>query len=174
MNQVVQKFLEFNGKTLMFLGKNGEYWVALKPICEALRLEYTRTFKNVKSDPILGQLLAEQPMVGADDRVRKMTCIPERWVYGWLFSIQSSSPELIEYKKLCYEVLDNYFHGSLNRKDLIQAKAKAENTINKVLNRLSPDDRASYESALKQKKQAEYKLRITTREEVDEQRELFN
>ncbi|HAX96207.1 MAG TPA: hypothetical protein DCY35_06780 [Prolixibacteraceae bacterium] len=174
MNQTVQKFLEFNGKTLMFLGVNGEYLVALKPVCEAIGVDYIQQFKNTQMDPILNQLLCNHTMVAKDGKMRKMTCLPEKWVYGWLFSIQSSSPELIEYKKLCYEVLDNYFHGSMNRKELIQAKAKAENTINKVLNRLSPDDRASYESAVKQKKHAEYKLRITTREEVDEQRELFN
>jgi hypothetical protein len=112
MNKHVTKFLEFNGKTLVFLAVDGTYWIALKPICEALNVEYTRIFKNVKEDPIFGQLLAEQPMVGADGKNRKMVSLPEKWIYGWLISIQSQSPELIEYKKLCYEILADFFHGA--------------------------------------------------------------
>lgn len=104
MNQTVQKFLDFNGKTLMFLGKNGEYWVALKPICEALSVNYNRQYQNLKEDPIFSQLFAEQQMVAADGKLRKMICLPEKWIYGWLIQIQSNEPGLIEYKKLCYEV----------------------------------------------------------------------
>jgi hypothetical protein len=173
MKQSVSKFLEFNGKTLIFLAKDGQYYIALKPVCEAIQVEYTRIFKNTNADPTFGQLLAVQPMVAADGKIRKMACLPEKWIYGWLFSIQSASPGLLEYKKLCYEVLDDYFHGSITRKELITAKAQAETTINKVLNKLTADDRVDYEQAVKAKRQAEYQLRINTREEVEEQKELF-
>ena len=86
-----QKFLQFNGKTIFFQAYDGQFWIAIKPICEALNLEYTRQFKNLKEDEILNQLLAEQPMVGADNRIRKMVSLPEKYIYGWLFSINSSS-----------------------------------------------------------------------------------
>lgn len=64
MKQQINKTISFNGKVLLFLVKNGNYWIAIKPICEALGIEYTRAFKSLKSDIILSQLLAKQPMVG--------------------------------------------------------------------------------------------------------------
>ncbi|MEM8568318.1 MAG: hypothetical protein AAGF85_17790 [Bacteroidota bacterium] len=36
------KFLEFNGKTIVFLAIDGEYWIALRHICEALNVSARR------------------------------------------------------------------------------------------------------------------------------------
>jgi len=174
MNKQVSKFLEFNGKTLVFLAVDGEYWIALKPICEALNVEYTRTFKNVTADPIFGQLLAEQPMVGADGRTRKMISLPEKWVYGWLISIQSASPELNQYKKLCYEVLNDFFHGTITgRKELLSQKAKAQIEIDHVMNRMNPNDAITLERASKVINQLNAKLRLLDSDVLEEERNLF-
>ncbi len=62
MKQTIVKFLAFQGKNLLFLQKNGTYWIAIKPVCEAIKVEYTRSFKNIHADPILGHALAVQPM----------------------------------------------------------------------------------------------------------------
>jgi len=88
-----KKFLEFNGRNIYFLAIDGKYWIAVKPICEALKVNYNRQFQNIKSDPILVQLFAEQQMVAADGKLRKMVCLPEKFIYGWIFTIQSSSQE---------------------------------------------------------------------------------
>jgi len=145
------KFLQFNGKTIFFQNVEGEFWIAIKPICEALNLEYTRQFKNVKEDDILGQLLAEQPMVGADNKLRKMSCLPEKFIYGWLFSINSQSPELREYKKECYEILFNYFHGSITgRKELLKQKVEVDVEISHAENKLLESE--EYKTLLKYKK----------------------
>jgi len=126
-NQQNKNFLEFNGKAVSYRNVDGAWWIALKPICDALNLEYTRQFKNAKSDKILGQLLAEQPMVGADGRLRKMVVLPEKFIYGWLFSLRSESEELAQFKKECYEILFNHFHGSITeRSDLLRSKTLAE------------------------------------------------
>ena len=126
-----QKFLQFNGKTIFFQAYDGQFWIAIKPICEALNLEYTRQFKNLKEDEILNQLLAEQPMVGADNRIRKMVSLPEKYIYGWLFSINSSSEDLKNYKKECYDVLYNYFHGTITgRKELLKLQIETDIEIN--------------------------------------------
>jgi hypothetical protein len=57
MNKKVSKFLEFNGKTLVFLSKDSQYWIALKPICDALNIDYVQQFKNAQNSPIYGELL---------------------------------------------------------------------------------------------------------------------
>ena len=127
MDKRIAKFLEFKGKTLLFLSKDGVYWIAIKPVCESINVEYTRVFKNIKEDPILGPALAIQPMQVPGDQVRSLSCLPEYLIYGWLFSIKSDSPELLEYKRECYQALFDFFHGTItNRKDLLREKASVQ------------------------------------------------
>ena len=57
MNKQVVKFLEFKGKNIVYLSVNGTYWIAIKPVCEALKVDYIAQFKNLKEDEILRPLL---------------------------------------------------------------------------------------------------------------------
>lgn len=167
--------MEFNGKTLAFLAVDGQYWIALKPICEALGVNWARQHTNLLADPIFGQLYAEQHMVGADGKSRKMISLPEKWVYGWLTSIQSASPELNQYKKLCYEVLADFFHGSITgRKELLAQKAKAQVEIDRVMNTLDPNDAIKLDRANKTINQVNAKLRALDGDLLEEERTLFN
>jgi hypothetical protein len=38
MIEKAEKFLTFNGKTIVFQAKDGMWWIALKPICDGYRL----------------------------------------------------------------------------------------------------------------------------------------
>ena len=128
-----ESFLEFNGKNIVFLNVDGTYWIALKPICEALNINSDRSYKNVKKDPILGSECAIQHLqVSKNGKIqgRKMTCIPEQFVYGWIFSLRSDSDELTEYKRTCYKLLYNHFHGTItNRKELLIEREKIDTDI---------------------------------------------
>ena len=69
---------------------------------------------------------AEQTVVAADGKLRKMVCLPEFFIYGWIFSIQSQNEDLQTYKLECYRVLYEHFHGTIGgRKDLLKQKAQA-------------------------------------------------
>ncbi len=70
MKKEVKKFLEFNGKNIYFLGVNGVYWIAIKPICEALQVDYISQFKNLKEDSILSSALSNQTMQVGNDQPR--------------------------------------------------------------------------------------------------------
>lgn len=132
-----EKFLEFNGKRISVLLADGNWWVAIKPICEALDVNYDRQYKNILDDEILNQLYAKQHTVGADNKVREMICLPEKYVYGWLFTIRSSSVELLEYKKVCYDILYNHFHGTLTgRMTALNEKTETEVEILDLQERL--------------------------------------
>ena len=139
-----QKFLEFNNNKIVFLSVDGNYWIALKPICKALNIEYTRSFKNAKSDPILGSELAVQPMQVSKNgktQVRNVTCIPEQFVYGWIFSLRSDSEELTEYKRTCYNLLYNHFHGTItNRKELLIERNMIDTEIFEMKKALKEED----------------------------------
>jgi hypothetical protein len=138
MKESIKKFLEFKGKNLLFLAKDGIYWVAIKPVCEAIGVEYTRQFKNIKEDPILGPSLAIQPMMVPGKKSYQFTCLPEMFIYGWIFSIKSESKELLEYKRECYKVLFDFFHGTITgRQDLIRQKALATRQLETLDSKLS-------------------------------------
>ena len=97
----IERFLEFDGKRISILLNNGEWWIAIKPICEALGVNYKKQHEGILSDEILSQLSTQQGMVGADGRLRNMTCLPEKYIYGWLFGIRSDAAGLKEYKIEC-------------------------------------------------------------------------
>lgn len=109
----LEKFLEFNGKRIAVLLADGTWWVAVKPICEALGVNYNRQFQNIKEDDILSGVFANQQTHDTSGRVQEMLCLPEKFIYGWVFSLRSDASGLVEYKKKCYEVLYDHFHGAL-------------------------------------------------------------
>ncbi|TRZ53198.1 hypothetical protein D4S03_02160 [bacterium] len=174
MKQSIERFLQFNGKTLLFLAKDGTNWIALKPICEALGIEYTRTFKNVSADPIIGPALAKQPMQVPGDQIRNMICIPENWIYGWIFSINSSSPELLNYKRECYRLLYDYFHGTITRrKELLGEKVSVQlerGKLEKVL-RQNPEF-LQFENLKAMEARIGKSLKEVEKDEIDEQLRL--
>lgn len=139
-----EEFLSFEGREIIILSSDGEKWIVLKTICEALNVDYIRCFKNAKNDPILGAVLSEQTIQVAKNgkkQGRKMTCIPEEFVYGWLFSLRSDSEQLISYKRTCYRLLYKYFHGSIgNRKNILLQKKSVEMRIREIKNVLLNDD----------------------------------
>lgn len=116
MKKSIEKFLEFNGKTISFLSVEGDWYVAVKPICDVLGVDYEAQRKALKADAVLSELPSDQTVVAADGKLRKMVCLPERYIYGWLFSINSDSPGLLEFKKQCYDILFEHFHGGVRSK----------------------------------------------------------
>lgn len=133
--------MEFNGKTLVFLAVDGTYWIAIKPVCEALNINFSRQYRALKADPILGPAWSIQTMQVPGDQARNMACLPEKFIYGWIFSIRSESSELLEYKRACYNILYEYFHGTITRrKKLFEEKARIQNERNYLENDLRKQD----------------------------------
>ena len=131
--KTVERFLEFGGKKISILNANGTWYIAIKPICEALNINYDRQYKNLLDDEILSQLYAKQPTTGADGKVYSMICLPEKFIYGWLFSIRSESADLKTYKVECYSVLYNHFYGMISeRYKRLQAIDAADSEIEQL------------------------------------------
>lgn len=65
----LEKFLEFNGKRISILLADGSWWVAVKPVFEALNIDYQAQHKAILNDEILSQLSSEQTIVAAYDSV---------------------------------------------------------------------------------------------------------
>lgn len=102
-------------KVNILLIENGDKYVPVKPICEALGINSNGQIERIKSDPILGSTNKMCLSVGADKKNREMFSIPYRYVFGWLFTIDAEKvkPEaketVIRYKKECYDTLYNHF-----------------------------------------------------------------
>ena len=173
-----EKFLDFNGKKIIFKSIDGVYWIALKPICEALNIQYVRSFKNVKKDPILGSALSKQTMqVGEKGKKqgRKMTCIPEQFIYGWIFSLRSDSKELNEYKKTCYQLLYKHFHGTItNRKELLLERKDLDTQIHHTIEDLKNSAKKYVELETLQKKRKAVSSKLNNMDkEIVKEPELF-
>lgn len=76
-----------------------------------------------------------------NDQPRAMTCIPERYVYGWIMSINSDKKELLEFQKTCYDLLYNHFHGTITgRKNLLIKRNEVDEQIAKLKEELKQED----------------------------------
>ena len=175
MKAEIKKFLEFNGKLIHFLSVDGQYYIAIKPICRALGVDYIQQFKNLKEDQILRLPLCVHTMVAAEGKLRKMTCLPEFFVYGWLMGIQSDAPGLASYKWECYRILFEHFHGTITgRKELIKTKAANSVAIDNLKNKVFASEEAQQLELLERKQKAiDRSLKQLDVEQYNEELDLF-
>ena len=108
--ELIKKFLEEKNEELLFVYED-EIWIAIKPICNAININYINQFKNIQKDSILFNIAKCFTTKKKGDQRRKRKCLPESYLYGWIFSIKSKSKELHEFKKICYKVLYEHFKG---------------------------------------------------------------
>lgn len=112
--------------TEVYFVKHGEVnHVLIRPICEVFGLDADWQIRDLKTDEILsGEVCEHTTRLPHDDRKRPYTCLPEEFIYGWLMGIKFSNTMsddtkayLIAYKRECYHVLYNYFHGRVKEAD---------------------------------------------------------
>ena len=178
MNKQVVKFLEFRGKNLVYLCENSTYWIAVKPVCEALNIDYLRQYKNLREDVLLRPSLSILTMmIPGDKQPRKYVCLPEEMIYGWIFSIRRDNNEALqEYKIECYHVLYNHFHGIITRRrELIREKADADFKRRKLENALSQNKEYNEYTKLKLcDRRLNRKLKEIEQSEMQEELELYS
>jgi hypothetical protein len=174
-----QKFLEFNGKIIVFLNVDGTYWIPLKPILQALNLDERRWLQKTRRDAFFGGCLLNMSIQVADNgqnQARKMTCLPEKYIYGWICFLNADNEELIAYKKTCYELLYNHFHGTItNRKELLLERTDFERQIG-VLKQSMKEQNESYQQLreLENRKKTVSTQLNSIDKELIKQPELFN
>jgi hypothetical protein len=116
METKIKKFLEFNGKTIFFVDVNGTNWIAIKPICEAIGVDFEAQRKALKRDKLLNGVPSNQTVHDASNRLQKMLCLPEKYIYGWIFRIQTSNEDILPFQQKCYDILFDYFHGTITKR----------------------------------------------------------
>ena len=98
-----------------------EQLVPIRPICEALGVDFAGQSAKLKEHPILSSTVDLRSMVAADGKNREMLCLPIRYVFGWLFTInpfnvnEDARETLVTYQHECYDALYHHFFGSQKR-----------------------------------------------------------
>lgn len=104
-----------NKVQLLVIDDKIEKFVPIKPICEALGINYTTQIDKIKDDSFLSSNIVLRGTVAADNKTREMSCLPYRFIFGWLFTInpKNVAPEakdaVEKYRIECYEALFKHF-----------------------------------------------------------------
>lgn len=107
--------VKFHDQVLTAVMHEGEAYVAMKPICENLGLDWSSQLQRIKRDSVLNRTMVMITTVATDQIEREMAMIPVKFLNGWLFGVDESRvraelvERLVEYKLECYEALHNYF-----------------------------------------------------------------
>lgn len=100
----------------MIKSVEGQTWVAIKPLCQKLKIDWAAQFTKLSNNPRFN--CCDIAMVGADGRTRVMTCLPSDQVVDWVNSINSAKvteekrDSLMELQKFFQQGLHNLARGN--------------------------------------------------------------
>jgi hypothetical protein len=124
--------VSFLGDDLIIYDKEGNCWVGMKRVSEALDLNWRGQHEALERDPVLAQVMRVIRMTcsGKDGKnyETEVICLPLDYLNGWLFRINPNRYEgerrekLIRYQKECYQVLSRHYTGHMALKNEILSK----------------------------------------------------
>lgn len=159
--------LEFKGKIIPYKRENGSYLIAIKPICEALGVSYKWQLERLKKHKVWGTVYRTSTMYIPGDQLREMACLPEEYIYGWLFSINSDSEELIAYQREC---IQHFYETIKRREELYHQFAKCKKEIAELDNKLKDNEDFQRREAVKMQVARLWK---NIKETSEDEQELF-
>jgi len=147
--------------------------IPIKPICEALGIQYPTQYAKLKEHDFLSSVIALSATTGSDGKEYEMVCLPKEFIYGWLFTINPKNvkPEAQEsvakYQIECYRVL--YCHFAEPERFLKEQRQ----TINDYLDKQAAA-KLNFRDAKNILDAVEKELNITRKQTIDEWRENNN
>jgi hypothetical protein len=129
--------VNFRGDQLFGFEADDGIYVALKPIVEAMGIDWSSQLKRVKRDPILseGMVIMTTPFGRGGDQ--EAVCLKLELINGWLFTIESNRikdetvrERVLMYQRECYSVLARHFVGGVEtvKPELANDASEAEGT----------------------------------------------
>lgn len=112
---------KINGIDIVAVEKDGDTYLPVKPICNAIGIAFPAQCEKIKNDEILSSAVMLSVTTGADGKQYEMLCLPIRYVFGWLFLVNpknvsaESRPAVITYRRECYDVLWSHFVGAAKK-----------------------------------------------------------
>lgn len=129
--------VDFRSDTLFAVERDDGVFVAIKPIVQSLGLDWKAQHRRVSDDPILreGMVTMTIPSVGG---AQETTCLRLDLVNGWLLTIdearvkEDARERVLTYKRECYSVLFQHFHGKHQKPSALIEDEPAENESVKI------------------------------------------
>jgi hypothetical protein len=110
--------VQFHGATLYVTTIDSVPYVAMRPVCEAIGLDWKAQQDRMKRHPVLNSAAVITTSTGTDGKRYDMLMLPLNKLNGWLFgvSVRRVKPELRErltqYQAECFDVLAGHFGGN--------------------------------------------------------------
>lgn len=163
---------KINGVDIVTVEQNGGIYVPIRPICDAIGISFATQRVKIQEDEFLASTVSVINTVASDDKEREMVCLPLRYVYGWLATInpgkvaETAREAVIHYRRECYDVLYEHFTGTMRR--TIETN-NAEIELLRGINAAVADEK----EAKSRKKKAEESLSKLRSERLNPQPSLF-
>jgi len=88
-----------------------EKLVPIKPICEAMGIDYPNQYTRLKNDLILSSVIVLSTTTGADGKSYEMVCLPFKYTFWWIAKIdarnvnEESRERVLEAQNKVYDLL---------------------------------------------------------------------
>ena len=79
-------------------------FVPIQPLCDAMEVSFSEQLKQVKNDDILKSVIHKFTFQTKDKHTIEMECLPLKFIFGWIFTIDTKKNKLE-----CYTALYEYF-----------------------------------------------------------------
>ena len=131
MNQ--QLITKINGIDIVTVEHDGEIYVPIIPIREAIAANYASQFEKLQTDDIFSDsVVLLRGITAADGKQYETLCLPLRLVYLWLgtlnqMNVSADARENVRaYRLVCARVLYDHFAGAATRQ---QEQNQVERTL---------------------------------------------
>ena len=169
-----KQITRFNGVEIAAVTtEDGNIFVPVKPICQALTIDFEGQRQRIARHYILGSVAFALKAPGADGKAYEMICLPLEYIYGWLFTIdaglvaESRREAVANYQRECYNALYEHFAGNLRRQiETNEAEIAALKEVNAAI--------ADEKEAKARRKKAEEHLAKVRAARFDETPTLFS
>lgn len=107
--------VDFHGQSIIAATIDGKIFVAMKPICDNIGLDWKSQHARIKRHPVLNSTACMTQVVAEDGKQREMLCLPLGMLNGWLFGVDVNRvkaalrEKLMDYQRECFDVLFQHF-----------------------------------------------------------------
>lgn len=125
--------VNFRGDTLFGFQEGDNTFVGLKPIVEAMGMDWSAQYRRVQRDPILSEGIAMMATPFGRGGDQEAVCLKLDLLNGWLFTIDTNRikdetvrTKVLTYQRECYRVLHDHFAGKKKAPMLVDEEEVAE------------------------------------------------
>lgn len=114
MSNTKLETIQFHNQQLIVLNHQDKPYIAMKPVCENIGLDWAAQLKRIKRHQVLSSSMVMMT-TPSKQGLQEYVCLPISMINGWLFGIETSrvKPEiratLEQYQLECFDVLYNHF-----------------------------------------------------------------